>query len=79
MENITLKAQFLFELKSKQDWINNVPAILPKKFSRAEQWVWVDKNGFVFTTGRDFSASEKQNSFPCKVYKLIRVAENPEQ
>lgn len=74
MENITLKAELLFELESKQEWINRVPRILPEKIRGGEQWVWVDVNGNVFECGADFTAAEKASTYPCKVYRLQSVA-----
>ncbi len=74
MEKITVNAEFLFELENKQQWINRVPQILPKKIRSGESWIWVDKNGNVFECGADFSAAEKQNTYPCKVYRLESVS-----
>ena len=47
MEKITINAELLFELSSKQDWVNRVPRILPAKIRSGETWIWVDKNGNV--------------------------------
>ena len=74
MEQINVNGEFLFELESKQDWANKVPRILPAKIRGGEQWIWVDKNGNIFELGRDFSAAEKHNTYPCKVYRLQNVA-----
>lgn len=74
METIEVKAEFLFELSSKIDWVNRVPRILPQKTRGGEQWIWVDKNGHVFECGADFMAAEKHASYPCKVYRLVSVA-----
>lgn len=76
MEEITVKAKFLFELKSKQDWINKCPRIIPEKTRSSESRIWIDKNGNVFEIGSDFMAAEKLNTYPCKVYSLISVSEN---
>jgi hypothetical protein len=73
MEKIVLNAEFLFELANKQQWINRVPQILPEKIRGGEIWVWVDINGNVFERGADFSAAEKQKTYPCKVYRLVNV------
>lgn len=51
-----------------------MPDILPEKTRAGESWVWVDKNGNVFESGADFSAAEKNNTFPCKVYRLVNVS-----
>ncbi len=67
--------EFLFELIDKNDWINTCPRYMPEKKSGFEEWIWVDKNGFVFQNGGDFSAAETHMTFPCKVYRLINVKE----
>lgn len=56
---IEVNAEFLFELKNKEEWIIKVPKILPKKVRVGESWVWLDKNGSVFELGRDFEAADK--------------------
>jgi len=75
MEKITVNGELLFELESHQDWVNKVPRILPHKKRGHEQWLWVDKNGNVFIIGLDFRAAEKQDSYPCKVYRLQSVSD----
>jgi hypothetical protein len=74
MEKIEVNGEFLFELASKQQWVNRVPQILPDKIRAGETWVWVDKNGNVFECGADFIAAEKHDTYPCKVYRLCNVA-----
>lgn len=74
MENITVKGEFLFELQSKQQWLQKVPSILPEKTRGGEQWLWVDKNGNVFEKGLDFSVAEEKATYPCKVYRLQSVS-----
>lgn len=74
MEKIIINAEFLFELANKRQWINQVPKILPEKIRAGETWVWLDVNGNVFECGADFTAAEKQESYPCKVYRLVSVA-----
>lgn len=73
MITIEAKAEFLFELKSKQEWINRTPRILPDKTRPSETWVWIDKNGCAFELGSDFIAAEKNDTYPCKVYRLVNV------
>lgn len=74
-ETIEVKAELLFELKSKQDWVNRVPSILPSKTrGKGEVWVWIDKNGHVFECGADFAAAERLDTYPCKVYRAIPVS-----
>lgn len=74
METIQVNGELLFTLKSKRDWINRVPKILPEKTRGGEQWLWIDKNGDVFEGGVDFMAAEEVNTYPCKVYRLSSVA-----
>lgn len=74
MDKITVNGEFLFELKSKQDWVNRVPRILPDKIRSGESWIWVDINGDVFECGADFKAAEEKESYPCKVYRLSNVS-----
>ena len=74
MENITVKGEFLLELKSEREWVNNVPKILPAKIRNGEQWLWVDKNGNTFECGADFMAATKKDSYPCRVYRLQTVS-----
>jgi hypothetical protein len=75
MEKITINAELLLILDSKREWINKIPRHLPEKTTVAEQWVWLDKNGNVMAIGEDFCAAEKLESYPVKVYRLIRCAE----
>lgn len=71
---IVVNAELLFTLESKQEWINRVPRILPKKTRGGEQWIWVDKNGDVFEKGSDFEAAQKHDTYPCKVFRLQSVS-----
>ena len=73
-EKITVNAELLFVLESKQQWVNRVPGILPPKIRGGETWIWVDKNGDVFECGRDFIAAEEKETYPCRVYRLSNVA-----
>ena len=74
MEKITINGELLFELISKQDWVNRVPKILPDKTRAGETWLWVDINGNVFECGKDFMVAEDKATYPCKVYRLQNVA-----
>jgi hypothetical protein len=38
-----------------------------------EEFLWLDKNGYVLERGADFMAAEKINSYPVKVYRKIPV------
>ena len=73
MEKITVNGEFIFELSSKQDWINNVKKKMPKKIRGGEQWIWVDINGNVFECGLDFRVAQEKATYPCKVYRLQNV------
>ena len=72
-ELINVNAEFLFELSSKQDWVNRVPNILPDKIRAGESWIWLDKNNNVFECGADFIAADNHDTYPCKVYRLSNV------
>ena len=62
MEKITVNGELLFTLKSKQDWVNRVPNILPEKIRGGETWLWVDKNGDVFEMDSlSFRCSKKKS------------------
>jgi len=74
MEMIQVKAEFLFELKSKQDWINKVPRCLPDRIRAGEKLIWINVNGEVFERGLDFDVAEENNTYPCKVYRPVNVA-----
>ncbi len=73
MEKVTVNAELLFILESRQQWINKFPHQLPKKIRSGESWIWVDKNGDVFEIGKDFKVAEEKATYPCKVYRLRSV------
>lgn len=75
MSTVTLKAELLFELKSKADWVNKIPNILPDKIRGGEHFLWVDAQGNVFESGKDFSAAETLGTYPCRVYRTTAVHE----
>lgn len=79
MEMIQIKAEFLFELASKREWVNSVPNILPEKTRVGEQLIWIDKNGCVFEKGADFMAAEENATYPCKVYRPVSVSQEFEK
>ena len=74
MEKIKVNAEFLFELKSREEWWKKVPGIMPPKKRGAEKWIWLDTNNNVFETGLDFKIAEIQCTYPCKVYRLQSVS-----
>lgn len=70
MENLNLQGECIMELKSKQDWIDNVPDKLPPKLSRHEKRLWIDSNGNTLECGMDFRAAEVMETYPVKIYRL---------
>ena len=74
MEEITVKGELLFVLESKNQWVNRVPQILPDKIRAGETWVWVDINGNVFESGKDFMLADEKATYPCRVYRLQNIA-----
>lgn len=70
---VKIMAEHMFTLKNEQDWMDKVPDILPVKERGNEQWLWVDKDGFVFEQGADFAAAERISAYPCNVYKAINI------
>lgn len=74
MEQITVNAEFLFEVKSKQVFVNRVPWHFLSKTRGGHQWICIDTNGNVFECGADFMAAEEQETYPCKVYRLQSVS-----
>jgi len=74
MEKITCNGELILTLNSKADWIKKVPNHLPEK-RKAEQRIWLDKNGNCLAIGEDFMVAEEMDSYPVKVYSLRRVAE----
>lgn len=74
MENVTFKGELILTLTSKEDWVKRVPNSLPEK-RYAEQRLWLDVNGNCLTIGADFTAAEKAETYPVKVYSLQRVEE----
>lgn len=75
MEKVTFIGELILTLDSKQEWIRKIPRHLPPPRIADEQRVWLDKNGNCFAIGEDFSAAEKAESYPVRVYSLQRVAE----
>jgi hypothetical protein len=72
---VLVEAEFLFQLESKQDWVNKCPDILPhKKRGKHETWLWLDTNGNVLEIGVDFQAAKELATYPVRVYRTINVA-----
>lgn len=74
MEIIQVKAEFLCELKDKDDWVRRVPRILPSRTRAGETLIWIDKNGSVFETGEDFEAAEQKQTYPCRTVNVANDA-----
>lgn len=72
---VFVNAELILILDSKEDWINNVPRLLPPKNRHKENFLWTDRNGNVFELGEDFAAAERLNSYPCKVYRTKTVSQ----
>lgn len=78
LEKVSFNGTLLLTLESKNDWISKVPCHLPEKNYHNEQFIWIDANGNTLVMGEDFSAAEKINSYPVKVYRHIRVKDAAE-
>ncbi len=63
----------VFEIKSKQHWINSFPGALPKLPS-IEKLIWIDSKGNSASCGEDFIVAEKQETYPIKIYLLKRIS-----
>lgn len=73
--NLQLRGKLVMTLGSKKQWIDEIPNRLPAKTRIGEQFLFVDANGSKFESGADFEAAEKIGSYPCRIYKLMSVAE----
>lgn len=70
---ITVNAEFLFQLNSNREWVNNIPDQLPAKTRPGEKLIFVDKKGNTFECGADFELAEKLKTYPVKIYRLCSV------
>lgn len=73
MDKVKINARLIVTLVSKQDWINNIPRKLPEK-KIGDQFIFIDNNDFILTCGADFSAAEKLQHYPVKVFLLLRTS-----
>jgi len=71
----SIRAEYLFEFENIQQWINKAQSWFSPYLSKAEKTVCLDKVGNVLTTGKDFADAEILQTYPVKVYRLIRVSE----
>jgi len=74
IETITIKAQLLLQIESKQEWIDKIPRHLPKKKYESEKFLWIDKNGNQFERGLDFQIAEEENLYPCRIYRVQTIS-----
>jgi hypothetical protein len=73
---ITINAIYLFEFASKQEWINKAQSWFQNlELSAAEKTVCFDVHGNVLNVGADFSRADELETYPVKVYRLIRTTE----
>ena len=70
---ITINATLVYEIPTKNHWINYFPGAVPK-IPSVEKYLFVDKNGNTVAVGEDFMNAEKEATFPIKVYLLQRVS-----
>jgi len=75
VQKITFNGELLLTLTCKRDWINQVPNRLPK-MSQSERLVFLDANGNCASIGLDFQAAEQKQSYPIKVYRMLRISES---
>jgi hypothetical protein len=71
----SIRAEFLFEFANKQEWINKAQSWFSPYLSKAEKTICLDTGGNVLTTGKDFADAEVLETYPVKVYRLVRVSE----
>lgn len=72
MKKISVNVEFIYELKTKQDWINKVPSVLPNK-APGENFLFIDAADNVLVTGEDFAVAENEALYPVKIYLPIRT------
>jgi hypothetical protein len=67
---IAVKGKLVGTLKSKRDWVNRVPDILPK-LPRWEILLFVDVNSNILRIGKDFKIAEDNDAYPVRIYHLV--------
>jgi hypothetical protein len=70
---INVNAIEVFEIKSKNHWVNSFPRALPQ-LPKSENLIWIDINGNSAGVGEDFMVAEKKATYPIKIYLLKRIA-----
>ncbi len=78
MESITINAHLVFEVRSKQHWVNAFPEALPK-LPQQEKYIWIDNNGNSAIIGEYFSAAQELQTYPIKIYWLQRISHKAPQ
>ena len=75
VQKVTFNGDLLLTLNSKREWINRLPHCLPP-MSQSEKLVFLDANGNCASIGLDFQAAEQKQSYPIKVYRMLRIHES---
>lgn len=70
-----IRAEYLFEFTSKQQWINKAQSWFAPYMSKSEKTICLDRMGNCLTSGKDFADAEIIGTYPIKVYRLVRVSE----
>lgn len=73
VKKITINAIEVFEIRSKNHWVNSFPGAIPK-LPVTEEYLFVDAQGNIAMCGEDFMVAEKEATYPIKVYLLKRIA-----
>lgn len=73
MEQVSFQGELIISLESKNEWVRKIPGYLPPIKHFGESFLFIDKNGNTLAMGEDFSAAERMESYPVKVYRKIRV------
>lgn len=69
---IKINGTLVFEIQSKNHWVNAFPGAIPE-IPQRESYLWVDAQGNIATCGGDFMHADKIDTYPIKVYWLQRI------
>ncbi|AZA82181.1 hypothetical protein C1637_09875 [Chryseobacterium lactis] len=72
MQEIKINGQLVFEIRSKNHWINSFPGAIAD-LPMSEKYLWVDNNGNIATCGEDFMFAEDAGAYPIKIYHVQRT------
>lgn len=75
LDFVSVRCDVILRLESKHDWVRSVPDKLPKKATPDEIRLFVDANGCVLTSGKDFESARVLASYPVTVYRLKTATE----